>query len=222
MKASELSVAISVDVSSFASAMQKVQSGTVALNGLKAKCGETSNALKGVAASQKEAAAAADEHTASMRQLGDIGTSSIGALAEGMGKLAAGGKKVNPLGDMAKLIGSQLTHMGEAWITAGIAMITGMDPSGPLKLAEGTGLVTAGAAMSAIKMASGGIVSGSSIVNVGEYAGAAHNPEVIAPLDKLNNMIGGKSQHHTFEISGDNLVSILQRSNNNTNFALGQ
>lgn len=39
------------------------------------------------------------------------------------------------------------------------------------------------------KLAQGGIVSGRSIVEVAEYTGARTNPEVIAPLDKLRDMI---------------------------------
>lgn len=47
-----------------------------------------------------------------------------------------------------------------------------------------------GLAMSFPKLADGGIAYGNSIVNVGEYAGASTNPEVIAPLDKLQSIIG--------------------------------
>lgn len=39
--------------------------------------------------------------------------------------------------------------------------------------------------------AQGGIVSGPTLGLIGEYPGAASNPEVIAPLDKLKNLIGG-------------------------------
>ena len=42
--------------------------------------------------------------------------------------------------------------------------------------------------------ANGGIVSGRVLAEVGEYAGARHNPEVIAPLDKLKGLIGGSGQ----------------------------
>lgn len=40
------------------------------------------------------------------------------------------------------------------------------------------------------KFADGGIVSGPTMALVGEYAGASRNPEVIAPLDKLQSIIG--------------------------------
>jgi hypothetical protein len=57
--------------------------------------------------------------------------------------------------------------------------------------------------------AAGGIVSGPTAALVGEYTGAKTNPEVIAPLSKLQNMIGGNV---TFTISGDNLVGTLNRA----------
>jgi len=61
-----------------------------------------------------------------------------------------------------------------------------------------------------IPMANGGIVSGPTSALVGEYTGARTNPEVIAPLSKLQNMMGGNV---TFTISGDNLVGTLNRAN---------
>jgi hypothetical protein len=58
--------------------------------------------------------------------------------------------------------------------------------------------------------AAGGIVSGPTAALVGEYSGAKTNPEVIAPLSKLQNMMGGNV---TFTISGDSLVGTLNRAN---------
>jgi hypothetical protein len=58
--------------------------------------------------------------------------------------------------------------------------------------------------------ANGGIVSGPTSALVGEYTGARTNPEVIAPLSKLQNMMGGNV---TFTISGDSLVGTLNRAN---------
>ena len=63
---------------------------------------------------------------------------------------------------------------------------------------------------SLIPFANGGIVSGPTAALVGEYSGARTNPEVIAPLNKLQNMMGGNV---TFTISGDSLVGTLNRAN---------
>lgn len=49
------------------------------------------------------------------------------------------------------------------------------------------------AASNVPQFANGGIVSGRTLAEVGEYPGAGSNPEVIAPLSKLKDMIGGGS-----------------------------
>ncbi len=60
-------------------------------------------------------------------------------------------------------------------------------------LLPGSGLVTQGIAafmgFAAPKMASGGLVHGPTIAQVGEYPGAKADPEVISPLSKLKGMI---------------------------------
>lgn len=62
--------------------------------------------------------------------------------------------------------------------------------------------------------ANGGIVYGPTVGLIGEYAGAANNPEVIAPLDKLKSIINPQ-QNITgsvqFKIKGNDLVAILQQ-----------
>ena len=65
--------------------------------------------------------------------------------------------------------------------------------------------------------AKGGIVGGATLGLVGEYAGARSNPEVIAPLSKLNGMLSDRGSQHVevggqFEISGENLVLALDRT----------
>ena len=47
------------------------------------------------------------------------------------------------------------------------------------------------------KFAEGGIVSGPTMGMMGEYAGARSNPEVIAPLDKLQSIIGNQNVNVT-------------------------
>jgi hypothetical protein len=61
------------------------------------------------------------------------------------------------------------------------------------------------------EFANGGIVSGPTLGLMGEYAGARSNPEVIAPLNKLQGMIGGMGGEVTFRIEGRELVGILSR-----------
>ena len=51
----------------------------------------------------------------------------------------------------------------------------------------------------------GGIVSSPTLGLMGEYPGARSNPEVIAPLDKLKNMIGENDNHQQFMLL-ENLI----------------
>ena len=75
------------------------------------------------------------------------------------------------------------------------------------------------AAFAAIpKFAMGGLVSGPTLGLVGEGIGTNRgNPEVIAPLDRLQNMIQPKTQRvevgGQFSINGQDLVLVLQRAN---------
>ncbi|MDR2223812.1 MAG: phage tail tape measure protein [Flavobacteriaceae bacterium] len=69
------------------------------------------------------------------------------------------------------------------------------------------------------KFADGGIVSGPTFGLMGEYAGAANNPEVIAPLNKLKDLIepsgGGITQitlRGGFVLDGNKLQLVLDRN----------
>lgn len=54
------------------------------------------------------------------------------------------------------------------------------------------------------RLANGGIVSQPTLAMVGEYSGATSNPEVIAPLDRLTNLISSKSDN-------SDIISALER-----------
>lgn len=66
------------------------------------------------------------------------------------------------------------------------------------------------------KFATGGIAYGSTFAQVGEYPGAANNPEVIAPLSKLRDLIepqGSGFEQVRFRIEGRDLVGVLDKIN---------
>lgn len=69
------------------------------------------------------------------------------------------------------------------------------------------------AALSAIpKFAKGGIAYGPTLGLFGEYPGASHNPEVVAPLSSLTNILGGAGGGTVeFHISGRELYGVLER-----------
>ena len=69
--------------------------------------------------------------------------------------------------------------------------------------------------------ANGGIVSGPTLGLMGEYSGAKSNPEVVAPLSKLEGMIGQKQTNvnvgGNFRIQGQDLVLALQKADKQRN-----
>jgi len=79
------------------------------------------------------------------------------------------------------------------------------------------------AAFAAIpKFAAGGIVSGPTMGLMGEYPGAKSNPEVIAPLNKLQGMLdqgngGTANVSGEFVLRGQDLVVALQRAEKQRN-----
>ncbi len=86
------------------------------------------------------------------------------------------------------------------------------------------GWIMAGAAVASViaslaalpKFADGGIAYGPTLGIFGEYSGAANNPEVVAPLNKLKDIIGlsgtGGSSTVEFKIHRKELVGILEQA----------
>jgi len=72
----------------------------------------------------------------------------------------------------------------------------------------------------ATAFANGGIVSGPTMGLIGEYPGAKSNPEVVAPLDKLKDMLGGNGGGQ-FVLRGNDLVLALNRSETSLNLRRG-
>lgn len=71
-----------------------------------------------------------------------------------------------------------------------------------------------GAILAIPKFAKGGLAYGPTLGLFGEYAGAANNPEVVAPLDKLRGMLqpaGDMGGRVRFIIEGRTLVGILEK-----------
>lgn len=75
---------------------------------------------------------------------------------------------------------------------------------------------------SATAFAQGGIVSGPTYALVGEYAGASNNPEVIAPLNKLREMMPQGAAtvvlDHEIVIDGSKLKILLKNTNRRDSF----
>lgn len=143
----------------------------------------------------------------------NIVANSLGNVANAMGLSSDSflGYAANSLGSIAQMIIQLQALAGAQGIAAAFKMPF------PINLAAAATVVGTVASLfsSLPKLADGGIAYGNSIVNVGEYAGASGNPEVIAPLSKLreyiqphesNNALGGEV---VFTISGTSLKGVL-------------
>jgi hypothetical protein len=150
-------------------------------------------------------------------------------MALAIGQAFAGG---NPMEGLFKVMGNTfamfLETIGRAMIAlSGIAeAFKTIALTGAPALIAGVGLIAAAGFVRAKinntpKFAKGGIVSGPTLGLMGEYPGASSNPEVIAPLDKLQSMLGGSADGSGFiaetRVSGRDLSIVLNRYNKEAN-----
>jgi hypothetical protein len=172
-----------------------------------------------------------DDFDATARQISGIVSGMLGdalaTIGENLGNALAGGK-FDPFGALLDILANGLSAIGKALIAYGVAMDAFKKAfSNPYAaIAAGVALVAAGAFLKAKvgsmsqpapsgdgvqKFANGGIISGPTYGLMGEYPGAKSNPEVVAPLDKLKDMIGGQGSGQ-FVLRGQDLVLALNRS----------
>ena len=159
---------------------------------------------------------------------GNVAGAMAKVLLEGLGNMAIQlGQLALSSGLAIEAIKKALTNLaGPVAIAAGIALIAlGSFVKGAAgRIAGGKG--KGGGNKAEVKgprsgavaaFANGGIVSGPTLGLMGEYAGARSNPEVIAPLDRLKNMIGDRQAQQVnvggeFRLQGQDLVVALQRA----------
>ncbi len=128
--------------------------------------------------------------------IGSVGDSlkSLGEITDNTGFNVAGivaGSIANIISSYAQMMANPMTSALGPW---------GWAAFGAAGLAQT--LSTVAQIKNVAKFANGGIVSGPTMALVGEYAGARNNPEVIAPLNKLKDLIGpqnGAVMHVTVE-----------------------
>lgn len=158
----------------------------------------------------------------------------ISTFAENIGKALAGGD-VNLFDGILGILAEGLSTIGKALIAYGVAMDAFKKAfTNPYAaIAAGAALVVIGSFIAtkvgqmaaggasdkggATPFANGGIVSGPTLGLMGEYPGAKSNPEVIAPLDKLKDMIGGGNGGGSFVLRGTDLVLAMNRSETSLN-----
>ena len=148
--------------------------------------------------------------------------SGIGSGSMGIGQV--GGMLLSTLGDIA-------IHLGKTAIQIGLAMeAIKMSFKNPFTaIAAGIALIAIGSFIKNAgnivaggsgpkEFAKGGVVTGPTLGMIGEGIGTNRgNPEIVAPLDRLQSMIQPRSQKvevgGQFSINGQDLVLVLQRAN---------
>ena len=146
-------------------------------------------------------------------------------IGEGIGDLLSG-KAFNPIKLMLEAIGNMLKQIGTTIITsstifAKLKAVIGSVGLGLAAIPVGMIAIAAGQVMlnkaQTIKLAQGGLAYGPTLAVVGDNPGAAHDPEVVAPLSKLRQYLGGMQLELVggvqFELHGDAVRAILNREN---------
>ena len=117
-----------------------------------------------------------------------------------------------------------LIDLGSQFIAAGAmatAFYANLIANPPAAIAAGVGLVAAGAVIKGLQsrmessppaLAQGGLAFGPTMAVVGDNRNAGVDPEVIAPLSKLQSMMGGSSVQVTGKISGRDILLTSERN----------
>ena len=160
--------------------------------------------------------------------LGDSVVQSMGLASSGLEGFAQ--VMLRTLVDLGAMIVKQIVMNQASAMASSIASASqSAAATGPLAVfTQPAFIATAvGGVLSAFaaipKFAAGGIVSGPTMGLMGEYPGAKSNPEVIAPLNKLQGMLdqgnagGGGPMTGEFVLRGQDLVVALQRAEKQRN-----
>jgi len=167
----------------------------------------------------------------------DMGPAVEGAFAGigmAIGGLIAGTVQMSDIFSQAVLgLASLLIDLGQQFIAAGIAASTffvSLTTNPLAAVAAGVALVAAGAVIKGLStrmqgsppaLAKGGLAFGPTMAMVGDNQNASVDPEVIAPLSKLQSMMGGQAVQVTGKISGRDILLTSEMSSIDRNRVRG-
>ena len=180
--------------------------------------------------SSAEGTAAAFTPMADM--LNNLATNTLVEFGTQIGNLLSGGEFsldgfLGMIANALIQIGTHLVMVSKLFLAVNALFASG-GALAPLAIPIGLAAIAAGVALSSAiskkqdvkAFANGGIVSGPTMGLIGEYPGAKSNPEVVAPLDKLKDMLGGNGGG-SFVLRGSDLVLALNRSETSLNLRRG-
>lgn len=169
-----------------------------------------------------------DEMTQLVNSLNGALSNAFGNLASAMGEgieAAITGDEFKPMQKLLLIVGDMLKQLGSALVAYATALEAFKKAfANPwVALGEGLAAIAAGSVITGLakkgipKLATGGLAYAPTLAVVGDNAGAANDPEVIAPLSKLRNYMGGQKLELVgdikWELRGDALRAVLNRDN---------
>lgn len=178
--------------------------------------------LKGMDAWNAAVEKAREKNAEAIGSMGAMGNA-MSSLGEVIGRQAGAwldwaGNLLNAIAQALPQLAALSTANTAAAATGAASSVASIPFVGPIMAVAAVASVLAALA-NLPKFADGGIAYGPTLGLFGEYAGASNNPEVVAPLNRLRQLIqpagpGGMSGDVRFRIDGRALTGILERETN--------